>query len=131
DEPLCPRSARAIELYDEMPPVAICRRCDRLFVPQRKGEKCCRRYIWPAGGGENIAGCVYDDDPTRARSSTAMHGGTNTRSCRCRRTARTRSSYESCDHKESATPVRGVEEGESSCTGRLPTPMRPDLLPQT
>ena len=58
-----------IELYNDTPPLAICARCNFLFVTQRKGDRHCRRYIWPAQGGENIAGCLYDHNqtPTRAR----------------------------------------------------------------
>jgi hypothetical protein len=55
------------ELYNERPRLAVCARCQRLFVPRRHGEKYCRRYTWPFGGGGAIAGCVLDDAPTADR----------------------------------------------------------------
>jgi hypothetical protein len=56
-----------IELYDDQPLVAICARCRRLYLPRRRSEQYCRRYIWPANGGALIAGCVYDDNQTPIR----------------------------------------------------------------
>jgi hypothetical protein len=57
-----------IELYDDTPPLAICARCTRLFVRRRNNDKYCNRYIWPAQGGENIADCVFDKNPTPTRT---------------------------------------------------------------
>src|SRR5262245_29999157 len=58
-----------VELYNERPPLALCSRCRRLFVPRRKDEKHCRRHIWPVGGEEQIAGCVFDDNRTATRAN--------------------------------------------------------------
>jgi hypothetical protein len=57
-----------VELYNDRPPLALCLRCQRLFVPRRRSEKYCRRFTWPFGGGEAIAGCRLEDAPTARRA---------------------------------------------------------------
>ena len=56
-----------VELYNDRPRLAICARCERLFVPRRPSDKYCRRYTWPAGSGEPIAGCIFDEVPSVRR----------------------------------------------------------------
>jgi hypothetical protein len=47
-----------VAIYDQRPPLAICRRCDRLFIPERSQERHCRRFIWDARSGELVATCT-------------------------------------------------------------------------
>jgi hypothetical protein len=120
-----------IELYNETPRLAICARCSRLFVPQRNGEKYCRRYIWPSEGGEHIAGCLYDEMPTRRRvqlDSEAHRREYKRLQMRVSRLVRSRG-------PEAASTRRARDEFEEwkrthpIDRGRRPTPMPPDLLP--
>ena len=56
-----------VELYNDRPRLAICARCDRLFVPQRASEKYCRRWTWLARSGEAIEGCIFVEFPSVRR----------------------------------------------------------------
>jgi hypothetical protein len=120
-----------IELYNDTPPVAICARCNRLFVPQRNGEKHCRRYVWPWSGGEPIAGCLFDDNPTPMRAelnSEARRREYKKLQMRVLRltdsvgpnAASTRRARAEFNEWKRAHPVQA---------GRRPKPMPPELLP--
>jgi hypothetical protein len=121
-----------IELYNDTPPVAICARCKRLFVPQRKGERYCRRYIWPTGAREQIAGCLSEyTKATQAQLASdarrreykrlqmrvvrlaATHGETH---------PRTKEAHADFEEWKRTHPVD---------RGRRPTPIPPDPVPAT
>jgi hypothetical protein len=117
-----------VELYNDTPALAICARCNRLFVPQRKTEKYCRRYIWAAG--ETIAGCIFDDRPTATRAQLNSEA-------RRREYKRLQMRVSRLAHNlgpRAASTMRARAEFEQwkrdhpVDRGRRPTPMPPDLL---
>jgi hypothetical protein len=119
-----------IELLNDQPPVAICAHCKRLFVQQRKGDKYCRRYIWPIRSNEVIAGCLYDSNPTPLRASLESRTRRNESKRRQMRVARLAKDL-GRDHPDTRREQAAFDEWKKTHPvpkGRRPAPMPPDLL---
>jgi hypothetical protein len=120
-----------IELYDDTAPLGICARCHRLFIRQRNDDKYCRRYTWPARGGENIGGCIFDHNPTptRAHLDSAAHR----REYKKLQMRAVRSANEfGHEHRRTLNAKRAFEDWKREhpvSRGRRPMPMPADLLP--
>ena len=120
-----------IEFYNEMPPVAICARCRRLFVRQRNDEKYCRRDIWRVHAEENIAGCFFDENPTPTGArlnSEARRREYKKLQMRVIRYTNRLGDTHTTTRKARAEPKQWQQSNPVSL-GRRPTPMPPDLLP--
>jgi hypothetical protein len=120
-----------IELYNDTPLLAICARCERLFVAQRKDNKYCRRYTWPADGGENIAGCLYDEWPTRRRAELDSEAHRREYKRLQMRVARSADKAGTSDPstRQAQAEFEQWKRTHPISRGRRPTAMRPDLLP--
>ena len=122
-----------IELLNDRPPVAICARCKRLFVRQRNSDKYCSRYIWPAGGGENIAGCIFNDWPTPTRAQLDSEAHRREYKKLQMRVGRAKSEYGKYHPRTERAQAKFDEwkRDHPIARGRRPTPMPPDLLPDS
>jgi hypothetical protein len=119
-----------IELYNETPSLAKCPRCERLFVRRRNNEKYCNRYIWPAEGGEYIAGCIYDHNatPTRARLESEAHRREYKKlQMRSIRTAN-QLGPQHATAKQARAAFERWKQANQVARGRRQTPLPPDLL---
>jgi hypothetical protein len=121
-----------IELYSDMPQLGICARCTRLFVPQRSDEKHCRRHIWAVSGGEQLAGCIYDNAITTTRANLDAEAHRREYKRRQMRVVRAKKSFGRDNPRTKREQKRFDDWKRAHPTqrGRRQTPFAPELLPQ-
>ena len=119
-----------IELYADRPRLAICSRCRRVFVAQRRGQEYCRRYtrLWP--GGEPVGGCLFDrvSSPLRAEIDAQSRRREYSR-LQMRVSRRTKAYGPSHPRtKEAVDEFKAWKKSNPAPRGRRPNPMPLELV---
>jgi hypothetical protein len=119
-----------VELYNDTPPLAICARCDRLFIPQRHGQRHCRRYVWRLSDREAVGGCLYDTYPTPigATAESATRRGEYQRLWLAVARSVERLGADHPESKSKRADFERWKRANPAPRGRRPAPADPDYL---
>ena len=121
-----------IELFDQRPPLRICPRCKRLYVPDTAAQKSCRRFTWIARTRELLTTC--DPDAPITTHATARRDRQARRTEYKRLEMRARRAIERHGPTdEQAVKARNEfeawkEANPAASTGRPPKPIPLDIM---